>query len=181
MGSKDIDAVSGQGMGRAQDISSLSRSFRSRGWAGLERVLLVEPDDAQRAHLCDAVRDVAHIDGYADFVTARTHLLSKPCDWLVTNGRLGAYNGLHLVLLAGTAALPIRSLVYSDRRDLGLAREAQRFGAFHEFRDRVDLALPAYLRGSLPPQDRRNPMQPDRHATFRGGRRCTDSSTHASA
>jgi hypothetical protein len=143
-------------------------------------VLLVEPDDAWRAHLRDTVRGVADLDGDADFLAARTHLASNPYDWLVTNLRLGAFNGLHLVHLAGISRPSIRFLVYADRSDLWLAREAQRAGAFYESRDRVDRALPAYLRSALPPQDRRNPAEPDRRAAKRGSRRRVDSFPRAS-
>ena len=170
-----IDAALGEAVGRARELTVPSHLFL-RAWVGSERVLLVEPDDARRAHMRDAVRAVADIDGDADFLIARAHLISKPYDWLFTNIRLGAYNGLHLVHLAGASRRPIRSLVYDDQRDLWLAREAQRAGAFYEFADRVDRALPAYLRGSLPRQDRRNPAEPDRRVASRGGRRCTDSS-----
>jgi hypothetical protein len=99
-------------------------------------------------------------------------------DWLVTNIRLDDYNGLQLVHLAGAAGLPARFLVYDDRVDLELVREAQQAGAFFESRHRVHLALAAYLRSSLPPQDRRNPAMPDRRAISRGSRRCTDSTRH---
>jgi hypothetical protein len=143
-------------------------------------VLLVEPDAAWRAHLRDTVREVADLDGDADFLAARGHLLSGPYNWLVTNIRLGAYNGLHLVHLAGISRPLIRFLVYADPGDLWLAREAQRAGAFYESRDRVDRALPAYLRSALPPHDRRNPAKPDRRADARGSRRCADSSFAAS-
>jgi hypothetical protein len=167
-----IDAAFGGAVGRTQEQS---RSFsRPECAPSLARVLLVEPDEARRAHLCDAVREIAHIDDEADFLIARTHLFSKRYDWLVTNTRLGAYNGLHLMHLAVTSRLPIRFLIYADRRDLCLAREAQRIGAFYESPDRVDRALPAYLRCALPPQDRRNPAQPDRRANSGGSRRCTD-------
>jgi DNA-binding NtrC family response regulator len=176
-----IDAVFGQGVGGARGLTSQVHSFQPSACAGLEQVLLVEPDGARRSHLRDAVREVADIDVYADFVTARAQLFSKPYGWLVTNARLGAYNGLHLVHLTKNSRLPIRSLVYSDDCDLWLAREAQRVGAFYESRSRVDRALPAYLRGApLPQEDRRSPADPDRRAAPRGGRRCTDSSTAAS-
>jgi DNA-binding NtrC family response regulator len=148
---------------------------RSDVGSSSQRVLLVEPDGAVRGRLREAAREIAHIDGDSDFRSARTHLFSKRYDWLVTNIRLEAFNGLHLVHLAETAKLPMRFLVYADRRDLVLAREAQQAGAFYESRDRVQRALAAYLRGTLPPQDRRNPAVPTRHSVFRGGRRSTDS------
>jgi hypothetical protein len=144
----------------------------------VQRVLIAEPDGAIRARLRKAIRERALIDGDSDFLSARTHLLSRPYDWLVTNLRLDQYNGLHLVYLAGAAKLPARFLVYDDRRDVELAREAQRAGAFFESRHRVHLALAAYLRGTLPPLDRRNPAMPDRRAVPRGSRRCTDSVRH---
>ncbi len=174
---REIDAALGQVTGRRHGSAAPSPSFLRTVWAGAERVLLVEPDDARRAHLRDTIRAVAHIDDDADFFIARTNLISRPYDWLFTNIRLGAHNGLHLVHLAGTSRRPIRSLVYEDQRDLWLAREAQRVGAFYESGDRVDRALPGYLRGTLPAQDRRNPADPDRRIISRGGRRRTDSSS----
>ena len=144
----------------------------------VQRVLIAEPDGALRARLRKAVRERAQIDGDSDFLTARTHLLSRPYDWLVTNLRLDQYNGLHLVYLAGAAKLSARFLVYADQRDVELAREAQRAGAFFESRHRVHLALAAYLRGTLPAQDRRNPAMRDRRAIPCGSRRCTDSVRH---
>jgi DNA-binding NtrC family response regulator len=174
-----IDAAWGEAVRPAQQLAAPSHSFPRAAPAGSERVLLVEPDDAQRGHLRNAVRAVAEIDDVSDFLIARTQLISRPYDWLLTNIRLGAYNGLHLVHLAGTSRRPIRSLVYEDRRDIWLAREAQRVGAFYESGARVDRALPAYLRGALPQKDRRNPAEPDRRIASRGGRRCTDSSSAA--
>jgi DNA-binding NtrC family response regulator len=140
----------------------------------VKRVLLAEPDGALRARLRKAVRERAQVDADSDFLSAQTHLLSKPYDWLVTNIRLEEYNGLQLVYLAGAVKLPARLLVYADRQDLELAREAQRAGAFFESRQRVHLALAAYLRGTLPALDRRDPALPDRRAISRGSRRCTD-------
>jgi hypothetical protein len=176
------EAAFGQSVsaGRATDLAFASPSVRPSGWAGRERVLLVEPDKARRTHLRDVVREVADVDVHSDFVSARAHLFSKAYDWLVTDTRLGAYNGLHLVHLARASGLPIRSLVYADRCDVYLGQEAQRAGAFYEYRDRVDRALPAYLLSVLPPLDRRSLVTPDRRAApFRGGRRCTDPSITA--
>jgi hypothetical protein len=174
------EAAFGQSVGRGTDLAFTSPSVRPSGWPGRERVLLVEPDKSRRAHLRDVVRKVADVDVHSDFVSSRAHLFSKPYDWLVTDTRLGAYNGLHLVHLARASRLPIRSLVYADRSDLFLGQEAQRAGAFYEYRDRVDRALPVYLLAVLPPLDRRSLVTPDRRAApFRGGRRCTDPSITA--
>ena len=171
-----IEAVFGQTMQRTHGLRSQPRPVRT-GWANSGRVLLVEPDAAWRAHLRDTVGEVADLDGDADFLAARTHLLSKPYDWLVTNIRLGAYNGLHLVHLAGFSRPLTRFLVYADGCDVWLAREAQQAGAFYESRDRVGRALPVYLRSTLPPKDRRNPAEPDRRADARGSRRRADLSS----
>jgi DNA-binding NtrC family response regulator len=139
------------------------------------RVLLVEPDGALREQLRNIAGLFGHTDGDAEFLLARAHLLSNPYDWVVTNIRLAAYNGLHLMHLAAAKGLPARFLVYADQRDVGLAREAQGAGAFYESHDRVHRALPAYLQGTLPPQDRRNAEVRDRRRLiFRGGRRSTE-------
>jgi DNA-binding NtrC family response regulator len=176
-----IETASGQSVASPREFNSFS-SVRPSSWTGRDRVLLVEPDKARRAHLRDVVREVADVDGTSDFATARAHLFSKRYDWLVTETRLGDFNGLHLVHLARASGLPIRSLVYADRQDVFIFQEAQRAGAFYEFRDRVDRALPVHLLAALPPHDRRSAVTPDRRAApFRGGRRCTDPSISAYA
>jgi hypothetical protein len=141
----------------------------------LPRVLIAEPDSALRAHLRRAAAGRARLDGDSDFLSARAHLLSTPYDWVVTNLRLEAYNGLHLLHLASAAGLSARFLIYADRLDLTLALAAQRAGAFYESRHNVHRVLGEYLRGTLPPEDRRDLTRPDRRRTiFRHGRRCTD-------
>ena len=94
------------------------------------RVLLVDPDGAVRERLRSAAGRFRHIDDDAAFPVARAHLFSSPYDWVVTNIRLAAYNGLHLMHLATAARLPARFVVYADQQDVLLAREAQRAGAF---------------------------------------------------
>src|SRR5438552_18003326 len=98
----------------------------------MTQMMLVEPDTALRASLVNAVRTLAHVDDCEDFQTARVHVLANAYDWLVTNLRLRAYNGLHLVHLMANAGLSTRTIVYGDREDASLAREAQLAGAFFE-------------------------------------------------
>jgi hypothetical protein len=91
---------------------------------------------------------------------------------VVTNVRLGAYNGLQLVYLATARSLATRSIVYSDEYDLGFARDAHRAGAFYERRECLPVTLGAYLRGTLPSEDRRNPSSQRTLPSV--GRRCWD-------
>jgi len=138
------------------------------------RVLLVEPDGTALAILRNAGSYAADIDGCPDFLSARPHAISGEYQFLVTNLRLDAYNGLHLVYLTLSAHPATRCIVYTDRRDVFLAREVQEAGAFYEIRDRLTYALDGYLRSELPPIDRRNPAASDRRGAFRGGRRASD-------
>ena len=137
-------------------------------------LLLVEPHPVFRAAVRSAVRPFARVNGCADFGAGRSALFAAPYDWLATNLRLGAFNGLHLVYLASTSRLRTRSLVYGDLHDVSLAREAQRAGAFFSYSDHVVRSLPALLGAPLPDADRRDPGVPDRRNLYRGGRRCTD-------
>jgi DNA-binding NarL/FixJ family response regulator len=140
-----------------------------------KRVLIVEPDPAMRASLRDSIRSIAEVDESPDFPAARAQMSATSYDLLITNLRLEAYNGLHLVLLAAAAGLPTRSLVYDERQDASLAREAQRAGAFYELRDHLTRTLAAYVQGTLPGTDRRDPFVTDRRSVSRGGRRSVDS------
>jgi DNA-binding NtrC family response regulator len=137
-------------------------------------VLIVEPDVDARQRLTDAARTTADVRRYAGFADVRGDLLQTPCDYLVTNLRLGAYNGIHLVYLVASHALPARCIVYTEHRDAQLAQEVQLAGAFYETRECLEVTLAAYLRGALPPRDRRAAGMVDRRTIWRGGRRCWD-------
>jgi DNA-binding NtrC family response regulator len=139
------------------------------------RVLIVEPDDARRAALRRAAAGSgSRVTTCADFVSARASLRDGAFDFLVTNLRLGAFNGLHLVYLAASACASSRSIVYDDADDRCLAREVQNAGAFYEVRQYLPLTLTSYLRGPLPQHDRRDPNAADPGAFLAGGRRRRD-------
>lgn len=140
----------------------------------LPRLLLVEPQPAARALLQSATRSVAHVGAYTDFPTARKCLENGLLDFLVTNVRLGVYNGLHLVYLAAARGIRAWSIVYTELPDVALAREVQHAGAFYDTRERLQVTLIAYVRGNLPLRDRRDRLIEDRRTVFRGGRRCWD-------
>jgi DNA-binding NtrC family response regulator len=138
-----------------------------------KNVLIVEVDRERLQALERILASRAHVDPCADFVGARARLRARPPHLLVTNSRLGAYNGLHLAYLA--AELPTRVIVYGDADRVALARETQFAGAFYVPGQQIAVALPAYLDAELPPQDRRDVERADRRRQFRGGRRATDS------
>jgi DNA-binding NtrC family response regulator len=140
------------------------------------RILLVEADDVARGILEGAAAPLTEVESHRGFESARGRLCGAPFDLLVTNVRLGEYNGLHLVYLTSPGR-GARAIVYSDEHDVALAREVQRVGAFYEVSPGVPAMLAAYAKGVLPRRDRRNPGIPDRREPFRGGRRSSDSIT----
>jgi len=140
----------------------------------LKRILIVEPDDVRRGILEGAAASVAQVESHRRFETARASVLGAPFDFLVTNVRLGAYNGLHLVYLSLSCPQMPRAIVFSDEPDAGLGREVQRAGAFYELGARLPVTLASYLTGLLPRFDRRDPTAPDRRTRLGGGRRCCD-------
>jgi DNA-binding NtrC family response regulator len=140
-----------------------------------KNVLLVWGDRERLQVLQQALTGRAQVHACRDFTDARARLLLCPPHVLVTNARLGAYNGLHLAYLAAALALPTRVLVHGDADGVAIAREAQRAGAFFVPGPQIAAALPAYLNAELPPRDRRNIEHPDRRQQYRGGRRATDS------
>lgn len=142
--------------------------------AVFSHALLVEPDAVFGSHLQQAVSDVADIQCVSDFAAARFVLQQSAVDLLVTNARLGAFNGLHLVYLAQFLARGTRAVVYTDWLDTGLGRDVQRAGAFYETRSCLPHTLASYVDAVLPPKDGRNLAVHDRRQTFRGGRRSAD-------
>jgi DNA-binding NtrC family response regulator len=147
----------------------------------LKRVLVVDTDPWIWRDVRRTAKFLADVHVAGDFPAARRRLFDDPPDFLVTNLRLGAYNGLHLVHLASTSNGSTRSVVYSTHSDISLIEEAQRIGAFFEHPQRLAGALPAYLRSPLPDRDRRSPRQVDRRQFFRGGRRASDAIASAQA
>jgi DNA-binding NtrC family response regulator len=137
--------------------------------------LIVDLDPA----LLSTIAAIVETHGYqcistADFAEARRCLRESAFGVLVTNLRLGAFNGIHLAYLTRIAHPGARILVYAREHDRMLAAETQAAGAFYARQEYVSFSLPAFLRASLPDKDRRNVDGSDRRAAFRGGRRTTD-------
>jgi hypothetical protein len=151
--------------------ADLSRPTANIG-RDIKEILLVDTDTGSLHAAQKALRLVADVDACTDFQAARERLLGRPPDLLVTNLRLQAYNGLHLVYLS--AGSPTRCIAYTDHHDVVLAREVQAAGAFYELANRLPDALAAYVHAKLPPRDRRSPKVLDRDTSLPNGRRATD-------
>ncbi|MCC7009148.1 MAG: hypothetical protein IT184_10050 [Acidobacteria bacterium] len=106
------------------------------------------------------------------FQDARRDLAATPHDILVTNAKLGTFNGTQLVYLARQANPASTCIVHGD--DPGMALDAQQAGAFWERSTFLPFGLPQFFSSTLPASDRRDPRRLDRRLTFRGGRRATD-------
>ena len=89
--------------------------------------LIVDPDLQAGADAAAWLR-AAGFDARVtvDFVAARRALASAPPDVLVTALRLGAYNGLHLLMTARAGGRPIRGVLTGTHEDATLRAEAQR-------------------------------------------------------
>lgn len=138
----------------------------------VREILVVDPEADRLRAAQEALRPIADVVACSDFRAARAQLLARPPDLLVTNLRLQAYNGLHLVHLTGGTRT--RSIVYGTYDDRILAKEVQAAGAFYEHSQRLPRALASYVYAVLPTLDRRDPGVIDRRRTLRGGRRCTE-------
>jgi PleD family two-component response regulator len=101
------------------------------------RILVVEPNVRRRLTLQRALSAVADVTACGDFQTARQHILAMAPDLLITNMRLRAYNGLHLMALAGAGT---RAIVCVDPPDPALVRTARAAGALVETPQRLAAA-----------------------------------------
>jgi DNA-binding NtrC family response regulator len=138
-----------------------------------QRILLVEPNTTLRDTFASVLAGVAtEVRAYGDFPSARRAFDATAHDLLVSQLRLGAFNGLHLVFLARRRQM--RCVVYDAMTDPVLAREVQSAGAFYERIDHLPRVLVNYVVHALPPRDRRDPERADRRSAPRGGRRVVD-------
>jgi DNA-binding NtrC family response regulator len=112
-------------------------------------VLIVESDHRTRAEMAHWLRDAGYAAREAaTFEEARAALASAPPAVLVASLRLGAYNGLHLVISARAARPALRAVVVTNADDSAVADEAREAGA-------VYLAKPIRRHALLEAVDRR--------------------------
>jgi DNA-binding response OmpR family regulator len=96
----------------------------------MARILLVEPDADLRTRQAVALSGAGHrVTGTGTFETAWQALSADMPDVLVAAVRLGAYNGLHLVIRARASNANVAGIVTSRTADPALEVEARTHGA----------------------------------------------------
>ena len=139
------------------------------------RAILVEPNQDYASRLVTSAISVGwDPEVHSAFTTARQALLKTLPNAVVSNIRLGEFNGIQLAYLTRQANPGAVLILYSDTHDHVLVREARIAGSFYEPMAFLPTALPAYLSAKLPIRDRRQIVTDDRRRFFRGGRRATD-------
>ena len=96
------------------------------------QILAVDGGDRMLAAQCARLRDAGHsVTQRSTFETARQILLEDSChiDLLITNLRLKAYNGLHLVSYTRAFSATTAAIVVDGANDPVNELEAHRFGA----------------------------------------------------
>ena len=91
--------------------------------------LVVEPTVAEKLFLVSSLSELGfQVTVSDDFRDARAHLMSAPI-LLVTELRLGEYNGLHLVFRAKSIRADMAAIIRTQIADPLLQLEAERMGA----------------------------------------------------
>ena len=93
-------------------------------------MILVVDDSAARGEIVDALRDAGYrVSSAGTFEQAANIISSDPPDVLITELRLGAFNGLHLVIRGQSASPTIIPIIHTEFPDPILRAEAHRLGA----------------------------------------------------
>jgi len=109
----------------------------------LARIVVVEVDDADRARLRALLVDAGHeVTEACSFQEGRSVLAREAANLLVTNVRLGAFNGLQLL---STGQVHIPAIVVTGFDDTVLRADANVFGASYVVKPISPAALIALI------------------------------------
>jgi DNA-binding NtrC family response regulator len=91
-------------------------------------ILIVSHDDASLNAMLQVVTDAGYqAHGASTFEEGRRLLSTKSPDLVIADGRLGIYNGLHLLLKARFSDPEVGAIVTSGVPDRGLEADARQF------------------------------------------------------
>jgi DNA-binding NtrC family response regulator len=108
------------------------------------RVLVVTADGSLRHELAHTFEPMS-VDLCSDFRSARAKLAAGAYDLIVTEMRLGEFNGLHLAYIAKHDQPQARTVVFTAPFDPALASETIAAGAFYEHTQRIVATARGYL------------------------------------
>jgi ActR/RegA family two-component response regulator len=116
-------------------------------------VLLVDPDPQMLKHYARGLSDAGFfVTTCGSFETAFPRLQFVAPDVLITAARLGAYNGVHLVIRGRTDYPSMQSIVVDSTFDVALGSDAMAQGATYMERPRTIEELVRVVRESVAPR-----------------------------
>jgi DNA-binding NtrC family response regulator len=97
-----------------------------------QNILVVTNDGAELPAMMDALTAAGfRVSSAASFQEAKQQLAAKPPDLMIADERLGAFNGLHLILSARADHPKMAAIITTGFDDPSLAAEAARFNVHY--------------------------------------------------
>jgi DNA-binding NtrC family response regulator len=93
----------------------------------MSQILIVSNDCARLANMLDVLNTAGHrAAGATTFEEATRLLARRPPDVVIADERLGAFNGLHLIVRARAERPGVGAIVTTPAKDRGLEADARR-------------------------------------------------------
>jgi DNA-binding NtrC family response regulator len=91
------------------------------------RIFVVSADDSHRSRLMDVLSGAGYrTSGAATFAEAKQVLGSSSADLVIAEERLGAFNGLHVIVLGRAHRPDLKAIVMTAQKDAALETDARR-------------------------------------------------------
>ena len=91
------------------------------------RFFVVSGDESHRSRLIDVLSGAGYrTSGVATFAEAKQILGSSSADLVIAEERLGAFNGLHVIVLGRAVHPDLKAIVMTAQRDPALETDARR-------------------------------------------------------
>jgi DNA-binding NtrC family response regulator len=91
------------------------------------RIFVVSGDDNYRSRLIDVLSGAGYrTSGVATFAEAKQVLGSSSADLVIAEERLGAFNGLHVIVLGRAYRPDLKAIVMTAQKDEALETDARR-------------------------------------------------------